>query len=71
MNYISQFFHSADASVMNGFKTGDMCCAPFDVDNCWYRARITNISSDNTVDVLYVDFGDRGQVHKSRLRVLK
>ena len=57
--------------VLNGFKVGDLCCAPFEFDDSWYRAKILETCEDGMVDLYYVDFGDTGKVRKEKLRQLK
>lgn len=52
-------------------QVGDICCAPFEFDSSWYRARIQEINEDGTVDLYYVDFGDSGRISKDKLRELK
>ncbi|XP_071507169.1 uncharacterized protein [Diadema antillarum] len=37
---------------------GDICCAKFSVDNCWYRGTITDIQDKKGICVWYVDFGE-------------
>ncbi|XP_067951454.1 staphylococcal nuclease domain-containing protein 1-like [Watersipora subatra] len=42
-------------------KKGDLCAAKF-VDDLWYRARVEKVLKANTVQVLYIDFGNRETV---------
>jgi len=46
-------------------KKGDLCAAKF-VDDQWYRARIEKMSA-NEVAVLYIDYGNRASVPKTKL----
>merc|ERR1712106_354137 len=46
-------------------KRGDLCAAKF-VDDQWYRARIEKMSA-NEVAVLYIDYGNRASVPKTKL----
>ena len=42
-------------------KVGDLCCCPFQHDQSWYRAKITNILPSH-IQLYYLDFGDSGTV---------
>jgi len=46
-------------------KKGDLCAAKF-VDDQWYRARIEKMSATE-VAVLYIDYGNRASVPKTKL----
>jgi len=46
-------------------KKGDLCAAKF-VDDQWYRARVEKMSA-NEVAVLYIDYGNRASVPKTKL----
>jgi len=46
-------------------KRGDLCAAKF-VDDQWYRARIEKMGATD-VAVLYIDYGNRANVPKSKL----
>ena len=49
----------------------DMCClAMFSEDECWYRARITDILTPDQVNIQFVDYGNTDSVDRSNLRVL-
>ncbi len=38
-------------------KRGDLCAAKY-TDDEWYRAKIERINKDNTVNILYIDYGN-------------
>ena len=57
--------------VLLCFQVGDICCAPFEFDSQWYRARILEMNEDGTVELYYVDFGDSGQISKDKLREIR
>jgi len=46
-------------------KKGDICAAKF-VDDQWYRARVEKMGA-NDVAVLYIDYGNRASVPKTKL----
>jgi len=46
-------------------KRGDLCAAKF-VDDQWYRARVEKMGATD-VAVLYIDYGNRANVPKSKL----
>ena len=62
---------SAGHAVLNSYSVGDLCCAPFQFDNHWYRAEVLEIFQDGMVDLYYVDYGDTGKVAKENLRELR
>jgi tudor domain-containing protein 1/4/6/7 len=57
------------ASPLDQVAVGDFCCAKFTTDDSWYRACVRDIRGD-TVDVLFVDFGNSDTVSKENLRGL-
>lgn len=67
----SLYSSSESTAVLNAFKVGDVCCAPFEFDSLWYRACILDMNKDGTVELYYLDFGDSGQISKDKLRELK
>ena len=67
----SLYAASESQAILNVFKVGDICCAPFEYDSSWYRARVLEIHKDEMVDLFYLDFGDTGKIPKERLRELK
>lgn len=46
---------------------GQLCCALFSEDQCWYRARVTEVY-DSSVKVAFVDFGNTEEIALSSLR---
>ena len=49
---------------------GTLCAVPFEHDNSWYRGRVVGVR-EGQVEVLYVDYGDSGNVQLCTLRSLK
>lgn len=49
---------------------GLVCAARFTEDKIWYRALVTAVNSDETVDVTYVDFGNSEKLTFSEIRKL-
>ncbi|KAI8981040.1 tudor domain-containing protein [Pilobolus umbonatus] len=50
-------------------RVGEVVCAQFTEDDCWYRARIRKMSHEG-VEVVYVDFGNSETLSRTRLRPL-
>ena len=50
------------------FVSGDLCAAKF-VDDQWYRAKVEKVTP-NDVSVLYVDYGNRATIAKTRVGTL-
>ncbi len=48
--------------------SGDLCAAKF-VDDQWYRAKVEKVSGSE-VSVLYVDYGNRANVSKTKVASL-
>ena len=51
------------------FDEGQVCCAKFTEDDAWYRASILK-SSEDTVTVLFVDYGNTDTVSKENVLIL-
>ncbi|NXJ76163.1 TDRD1 protein, partial [Trogon melanurus] len=49
-------------------KNGEPCCAFFSDDGNWYRALVQNITSDKTVKVCFVDYGNIEEVPLDKIR---
>lgn len=48
---------------------GELCCAKFSLDNCWYRAAVSNVDvNTGFATVQFVDYGNRDNVAFSSLR---
>ncbi|NXT77158.1 TDRD1 protein, partial [Zapornia atra] len=54
----------------NVFKpqNGEPCCAFFSDDGNWYRAVVKNVTSDGTVEVCFVDYGNVEKVPLDKIR---
>ena len=50
---------------------GEICVAKFPEDQQFYRAEVLCVNHNGTVDVFYVDFGNRGTVTTGQLRYLE
>ena len=68
---VDLFFTLHQKMLLLCFQVGDICCAPFECDSQWYRARILEMNEDGTVELYYVDFGDSGQISKDKLREIR
>ncbi|XP_052810879.1 RING finger protein 17-like [Mya arenaria] len=52
-------------------KIGMACCAKFKMDQCWYRALIVDILTDNNLILVhFVDYGNSEYVRINKLRAL-
>ncbi|XP_063438274.1 tudor and KH domain-containing protein-like isoform X1 [Mytilus trossulus] len=51
-------------------STGDLVAAPFENDTSWYRAKVMGVEGD-TLDLLYVDYGDSGYLPFNKVRRLR
>ncbi|NXL47328.1 TDRD1 protein, partial [Podilymbus podiceps] len=49
-------------------ENGEPCCAFFSDDGNWYRALVQNITSDGTVKVCFVDYGNVEEVPLDKIR---
>ena len=50
-------------------KRGDQCAAIFSMDGQWYRAKVEKVTP-NEVSVLYVDYGNRDTIPKTKVGAL-
>jgi len=75
MNRMSDFYKSVSSQCyilpVSHRKTGQVCAAIYDVDNDWYRAIVSRTLSENEVEVVYVDYGNKAKVNPANLRLLK
>ena len=64
--------HCADCNLASGdaWAVGDVCAALYSVDGGWYRAEVTDVTSDRHVTVQYVDYGNIETVEPTALRPL-
>ena len=51
-------------------SVGDVCAAPFQHDDRWYRARVMELF-DGELGVLYLDFGDFGYIRREQAKPLR
>ncbi|KAI8501531.1 Tudor domain containing 15 [Branchiostoma belcheri] len=60
MENLQQSLEASDKSLnFNQLKVGDLCCAKFEQDARWYRARaVSKCPGDRSVTVLFVDYGN-------------
>ncbi|NXQ76446.1 TDRD1 protein, partial [Quiscalus mexicanus] len=49
-------------------ENGDPCCAFYSEDGNWYRAVVQNVSSDGSVRVSFVDYGNTEHVPRDNIR---
>ncbi|XP_015777943.1 PREDICTED: RING finger protein 17-like [Acropora digitifera] len=61
--------HGSEWSVPWPYK-GLLCAARFTEDKIWYRALVIGVNSDDTVNVVYVDFGNCETLPFSDIRKL-
>ncbi|KAI9251523.1 hypothetical protein BDA99DRAFT_552985 [Phascolomyces articulosus] len=50
-------------------RVGDVVSAKFTEDDSWYRAKVRRVAGDS-VDVLYIDYGNSEVLSTSRIRIL-
>ena len=51
--------------------TGEICVAKFSEDQQFYRAEVLCVNNNGTVEVLFIDFGNRATVTTGQLRYLE
>ena len=51
-------------------RVGMPCVAKYTEDDAWYRALITNLTTDSKLEVLFVDYGNTELLQTSRVRTL-
>ncbi|XP_078612166.1 uncharacterized protein LOC144882311 isoform X2 [Branchiostoma floridae x Branchiostoma japonicum] len=51
-------------------KPGKACMAKYSEDNCWYRAKVSSLSTTGDVKVKFVDFGNTETVSTNTLKEL-
>ena len=56
-------------SSISSAVIGQLCCALFSQDNCWYRARVIELH-DEHVKVIFVDYGNAVEIPLSSLRLI-
>ncbi|XP_050306722.1 maternal protein tudor-like isoform X2 [Anthonomus grandis grandis] len=52
-------------------KIGLPCCAPFEMDQLWYRSEIVAVVDAETVKVRYIDYGNEEAVPIANLRMVE
>ena len=57
LGMITSSFHLQESSVAKG----DLCCAKFSKDGCWYRAQVEEVSDTHCM-VHFLDFGNTDRV---------
>ncbi|RNA25196.1 staphylococcal nuclease domain-containing 1-like [Brachionus plicatilis] len=51
-------------------KVGELCAAKFSMDDEWYRAKVLSVQSNGTVNVLFIDYGNRESAKSTSLAQL-
>ena len=60
---------SQDEKPPSEVVPGDVFCAPFELDDMWYRASVIEVNSEEKTAVMYyIDYGDTGTVELDELR---
>ena len=59
-----------EENVFENAQIGSVCAAPFEHDSSWYRVVVTSATSEEVVDVLYIDYGDSASINRSKLKIL-
>ncbi|XP_023213664.1 uncharacterized protein LOC111616493 [Centruroides sculpturatus] len=66
MNFIFIFFLQKE--VIDNCVVGMVCVAKYSEDDSWYRAKIINTFPPNTVEVFFVDYGNKETTNKSNVK---
>ncbi|CAF4351216.1 unnamed protein product, partial [Adineta steineri] len=68
---MNDYYSTSDPPSIS-FKPMEMscCAARYSVDNRWYRARIKRYSSETTVELVYLDYGNNEERNIHELRPL-
>ncbi|KAI8878493.1 hypothetical protein K501DRAFT_228277 [Backusella circina FSU 941] len=69
MTELGQYQNGRPADPAFKARVGDVVCAKFTEDNCWYRAKVRRISHEG-VEVLYIDYGNYETLSSTRIRAL-
>ncbi|XP_067393272.1 tudor domain-containing protein 1 isoform X2 [Emydura macquarii macquarii] len=64
---LAEYCQQTSASVFKPSK-GEPCCAFFSGDGNWYRALVKEVSSDGTIKVQFVDYGNVEEVTPEKLK---
>ncbi|KAM7170336.1 tudor domain-containing protein 1 [Macrochelys suwanniensis] len=64
---LAEYCQQTSTSVFKPSK-GEPCCAFFSGDGNWYRALVTEVSSDGAIKVQFVDYGNVEKVTPDKLR---
>ncbi|XP_041356095.1 microtubule-associated protein futsch-like [Gigantopelta aegis] len=70
---LTAFYRTQEATEnfpMPAAAVGDVVAAPFEQDDEWYRARVTDVG-DEKVDLFYVDYGDSCWISRNMLRQIR
>ena len=60
---------SRDEKPPSEVAPGEVFCAPFELDDLWYRASVIEVNSEEKTAVMYyIDYGDTGTVELDELR---
>ena len=63
--------YQAGCSTSYAPTVGEMCIAKFTQDRCYYRAEVLCVNLNGTVDIRFVDLGNRDTVTTGQLHYLK
>ncbi|KFZ54349.1 Tudor domain-containing protein 1, partial [Antrostomus carolinensis] len=64
---LSEYCHKTPPNVFKP-ENGEPCCAFFSGDGNWYRALVQDVTSDGTVKVCFVDYGNVEEVPLDQIR---